>query len=488
MNTMRKKLPPCDMISKAKVELHRFAPFFSYLVEYLQYIEDATAVPTAGVTKNSRCYYNPEYISKLSINTLMAVLAHEVGHLAFKHINRKPLQDVKVNGTSLWNIAIDISLNYFLGLDGFTLPEDGLIPINGSINVYGYELNNIGDKAAEEIFTELKKYFQKLLDKQPADQDGEGDGTIEGLESKNNKSKPRQSGKSKKARNNINTGHEPMERQDCHMWGDNAPKDEKEDGGGQGNDEKDGNGGGDVPDSGKGNGNGDKKDDDGPGTQNAPTIDNQKNWDQILANAKNHAKMCGKEPAGIKREWDNLHKPRVNWRAILKRTIAAKLPYDLSYHRPNKKYIPMDIYQPVFVGEKVAVITAIDTSGSISHQDMSDFLSEMIGISQSFTTVDFTILTHDCVIHQCIHITDGNIRKIKQIVPEGGGGTNHVPVYEYIKEHKLDKRTKLLVCFTDGFSVFPNKRPKLETTFVLAGDHCGKDNIPRWANTVIIKE
>jgi predicted metal-dependent peptidase len=184
-------------------------------------------------------------------------------------------------------------------------------------------------------------------------------------------------------------------------------------------------------------------------------------------------------PAGMQRVYDELHEHQLNWRTIIRRAIAGKIPYDYTYNRPNKKYTAFpDLYMPSMYGEKVKVVCAIDTSGSISKTDMSDFISEIIGIARSFAQVEFVVLTHDVEVHQCLTINTRTIDEIEAIVPEGGGGTSHIPLFEYLEENRLMRETKFFISFTDGDSEFPEDEPRLDMLFVLGGHHCSPERIP----------
>ena len=61
-------------------------PFFGSVVANVDYRANKN-VPTAG-TDGKVIYYNPDFLSNLSIDEQVFVFAHEVCHIAFNHILR----------------------------------------------------------------------------------------------------------------------------------------------------------------------------------------------------------------------------------------------------------------------------------------------------------------------------------------------------------------------------------------------------------------
>lgn len=426
-----------DKISKAKIKLHKETPFFSYLVEHLRF-QESTKVPSMGVDAKGNCYYNKEFVDKLPDSQIKGVIAHEVLHPALRHIQRCNGRNIMVNGGSLWNIAIDIAANLLLVENGFDLPSEGLIPRNNQITVFNSTITDLDNKSAEEIYEELKAKLKQMVEE----------------------------GSAKVVPSGFTQGDgKPAKGFDEHIQGEE--EEEKKEGQGKGDKEQQGKGGNQPEES------------DGQ----VPSID----WDKAVSEAYNHAKMIGKSPAGFERMFEELHKSKVNWRTILRRTVASMIPFDHTYRKPNKKYLSHDVYVPSLHGESIKVLVSIDTSGSIGQQELTDFMSEVIGISKSFSQVDFHVLTHDVDVHDDIPVYNGHINTLRNLKLHGGGGTSHIPLYEYIKKKKLSKQTKLLVSFTDGYSDYPERRPNVETIFILAGAHTNKENMPKWGKVICLE-
>lgn len=130
------------------------------------------------------------------------------------------------------------------------------------------------------------------------------------------------------------------------------------------------------------------------------------------------------------------------------------------------------------------VVVAVDTSGSIDAEDLREFLSEMVGIARSFSSVKMTAISADAEVHETLEVHNGNIQKIMKWKPKGGGGTAHQPVLDHIKE-KLPQ-TKLLVAMTDGFSdINELTPPNYDVIWVINKQGCEEKDI-EWGRTIKI--
>ena len=111
-----------DKISKAKIHLmlKGSEAFLSTLVLSLETIID-DSIPTAAT--NGLCIkYNPDFVSKLSDQEMVFLIAHETWHVAFMHMCR--LGD---RNHHKFNIAADYAINLMLKDAGYTLIPNVLV-------------------------------------------------------------------------------------------------------------------------------------------------------------------------------------------------------------------------------------------------------------------------------------------------------------------------------------------------------------------------
>lgn len=107
-------------ISNARSKLLLDHRFWGFLGMRLRMVENPK-VPTMG-TDGTTLQYNPDFVMKLTDKELEGVIAHEIGHCAFRHMYRK-----KGRNHHLWNIAGDYAINQILQDSKITLPSDCLL-------------------------------------------------------------------------------------------------------------------------------------------------------------------------------------------------------------------------------------------------------------------------------------------------------------------------------------------------------------------------
>ena len=86
----------------------------------------------------------------------------------------------------------------------------------------------------------------------------------------------------------------------------------------------------------------------------------------------------------------------------------------------------------------------------------------------------------DYDIKDVYEIGNGNDDEIAKLILRGGGGTSHIPVYEYIKENLPN--TQFLINFTDGYTEYPDSE-EVKTLWVLDEGGCDDDNL-NWGEII----
>lgn len=154
-------LTPEERIIKSKAFLNKQYPFFARIIleMYSNECRDKQAIPTMGVSQYGKLYWNPDFVNELTMDELMAVLAHEAMHVATLTFQRKRFRDHE-----LWNIATDIAINYILVSSEMTLPKGCLIPeADGKMRLDMAGLTiNVKDIPAEKIYDLLEKEAEKV--------------------------------------------------------------------------------------------------------------------------------------------------------------------------------------------------------------------------------------------------------------------------------------------------------------------------------------
>ena len=186
---------------------------------------------------------------------------------------------------------------------------------------------------------------------------------------------------------------------------------------------------------------------------------------QIKAAAEQTIKMRGTIPAELQEIIDEILKvkPRIfDWKAYFRRMLGSI--YDVNIKKTRRKE---SIRFPGAAGinhkKKVSILVAIDTSGSVSNQELEDFFSEITYIYK--TGARITILECDAQISANYEYTGKWTGKV-----HSRGGTNFQPVIDYYRKNMKDYAA--LVYFTDGECYIPDNVPR-DTIWVITstGDH-----------------
>lgn len=162
----------------------------------------------------------------------------------------------------------------------------------------------------------------------------------------------------------------------------------------------------------------------------------------------------GNLPDGVARLIKSLSKPVINWRELIQQQIASTVKNDFSWLKPSRRSWHMDAIMPgLKPGEQIDICISIDCSGSITESDISAFLSEIKGIMESYDEYRIQVWCFDTKVYNHKEFTSENLEDILSYVPEGGGGTDFMCNYDYMKENNIEP--KKFIMFTDGMPFGP---------------------------------
>jgi predicted metal-dependent peptidase len=204
---------------------------------------------------------------------------------------------------------------------------------------------------------------------------------------------------------------------------------------------------------------------------------------QAVAEAHAQAKAAGKWPAGIKELIEDLlGKEQVNWKKLLRQYIGnrVKAGSKHSWKRESKRFGTLQKGKLKHRIIKIAV--GIDTSGSISNEDLQEFMTEIHGIMNSYKT-DITIVECDAKVGKVY-----TLRKYMKVDPKftGRGGTDLREIFNYFDGEGRAKKPEMLVCFTDLETPFPEKET-LKTLWVRTSNGY-QDKVPFGKLIIIPRE
>ena len=173
-------------------------------------------------------------------------------------------------------------------------------------------------------------------------------------------------------------------------------------------------------------------------------------WAGVVSSAAAAARMQGKLPAHIDRMVRDILEPKIPWQDKLKLAVSEALSKTrLDWSTPHRRSEAYGVYTPreEYLGFDVSI--CVDTSGSISEEELKRAVSEIDYIVKQ-TSGEGRYIMGDASVHADIALSE-----FRPDILQGGGGTSFVPHFDHLEEHP----TKLCIFFTDTFGEFPDYTP-----------------------------
>ena len=261
----------------------------------------------------------------------------------------------------------------------------------------------------------------------------------------------------------IEDDNDDSQMMDDHLWdGDEGGQKDEGGGGGQGG----GQDGGHDPDKvGAGGTAGD--DDNGPPlplkAQEKEQL--QQQWQRHLAAAAQRAREAGKLSGQLARLTEAALAAQVSWRALLAQYLSQSARDDYTWQRPSRR--EGDMILPSLRSHSGDIHVALDVSGSVSEQDLAEFLGELNALKGTMP-VRITLFACDSVLAEgapWIFEPWDELRLPSQFA--GGGGTAFAPVFDWIERN--GRQPDSLLYFTDAEGEFPPDAPNYPVLWLVKG-------------------
>jgi predicted metal-dependent peptidase len=424
-----------EWLQASRLRASHARPYFAHALWSLVPLE--RSIGTLAVDVNWRLYYDPALEGKWTVEEIAWVLIHEVNHLLRDHATRA------LPSTKVWKIAADLEINSSMRQEGSHLPACALYP-----EKYGLE---------EGLLAET--YYQQLSEAQEVPEPGQG-----------------QSG------GKDDTGGPP--------------------------------GDGNAGDSSEGT-----KDEDAAsagveGCQAAPSAGEcgscctgiYEPWEireeggtrvrseLIRARvAQDMVQTKGNVPGEWERWAQDQLRPRVDWRRALRSHVYRAVNIimgkdDYTYCRPSRRQSVMgNVILPSTCAHAPRTVIVMDTSGSISDEQLDQAVAEVNGILRTLRIIDrVTVLAVDAEVRAVWTMS----RRMSQREFPGGGGTKmEVGVAEAMR-HKPE----LIIVITDGLTDWPKRSPGVPVVICLIDPKHYGDRwrwtfpLPDWARVVEVED
>jgi len=166
-------------------------------------------------------------------------------------------------------------------------------------------------------------------------------------------------------------------------------------------------------------------------------------------------KSCGNVPGNIQGLLDRLQnpeKPKFDWKRYIRQFVVGNgnTYTKLSKRKPSMRF---EDARGIKIKKNSHLLIAIDTSGSVSNDELKEFFNEIDHIMK--LNVRVTVAQCDTAIHSKEEYKKGQELKIT-----GRGGTSFDPIIDYYDENRAKYST--LIYLTDGEAPAPrNPRGKM---------------------------
>lgn len=374
--------------------------FYGLLLMHMIYSIDEGC--ETAYTDGERIAFSPTFLEELSDKELDFVMMHEILHVVLQHCLRGEDKD-----NERYNIAADIVINSTI------MHENDDKASSITLSKYGESMHIAPDGNEGYLYT-AEEIYEMLQSKQ------------KNFDSGNQKSKKAGNVGSKKGRaEKVQQSRKNMDKPVAKRWDDHSQW--------------------------------------GKFEEDSRLRDVWvKNFAECCEaiNVRDKSNNRGTLPMFAQRMLEKLKKPQTDWRTILNDFIQEEI-CDYSFSPPDRRFQDSPFFLPDFnemgKNDNVSdILFFVDTSGSISDNDMTTAYSEIKGaIDQYDGKLQGWLGFFDAAIIEPKPFS--SFEEFIVIKPAGGGGTDFQIIFEYVDQHMKDKEPNCIIILTDGCAPFPKE-------------------------------
>jgi predicted metal-dependent peptidase len=409
-------------------------PFFaSLLLDVMDLrVGKYPGIDTAA-TNGKVIWIDEDFLAGLTLPEAVFMCCHEVGHAMWLHMDRfKRYQDLGFEGQKFYPGIANIAADYIIN-DMLVSAQIGTIG-KGWLHSPKYK----GNMQFEEVYKDIMKSIPpppkgggkgKPQDGKGKPQDGQGGSPGEGDDDDQQQGQPPEG-----AHGTPNKqGHGGLKPMDSHIY--------------------------------------------------EPAQVAEAEMKRAIATAKNQAKAMGKMPAGLERWIDEVLKPQVNWKELLRTIITRTVSRDATtWTTPHRRrLVSQKVYLPSYTGHGAGeIVWATDTSGSMGQKEFDAAFAECADIIMTCRPERVWMMACDAKVHNVHELPSYHDIYGHKPAMHGGGGTAFEPVFDEVEKRGLD--IAMLIYFTDGYGSFPKDPPPYPVIWVST-----TDVVYPWGNSVRVE-
>ena len=169
---------------------------------------------------------------------------------------------------------------------------------------------------------------------------------------------------------------------------------------------------------------------------------------------------------------------RIPWQLLLRQWLFERVRTDWRSYPFSKKHLWRGVYMPSLgVDIPPEIIFAIDTSGSVSSDELAVAGAEVRALRETFPCA-LAILQCDAIIQSVELYEAGEPTPIpEKMTIKGRGGTDFRPVFTWAASRR-EAALPIVVYITDGFGSFPSQAATFPTIWLVLDQGLPEEDFP----------
>lgn len=234
--------------------------------------------------------------------------------------------------------------------------------------------------------------------------------------------------------------------------------------------------------------------DDGPKNDSGHALDDnalRRQWREVSAQAQMSGRQAGDTAGNLLAELLDVPPPKVRWSEVLRgalyRAIAEAGRDDVSWSRRSRRSTT-EIILPGGITYRCKAAVVIDTSGSMSDEDLARAVAETTAIVNNCRVPVFLVV-HDHKVQEACWIRPGARTVVHENLKKrmkGRGGTSFDEAYERVE--KEPGKFNVLVHLTDGeVGDWPDRPSSVRRLVVALIGSASKEGVPTDARCIEVE-
>lgn len=443
--------------ARVMLDLRILRPFYSAVYEVMEKIQ-REQVETMAVSID-KFYYSESFVDKLELDEMIFTVLHEIAHIALMHVTRRENRE-----PMLWNLACDFYVNAILAKEfNLRYPNDTAthdsIKIKMPAGVLFCSTIDVDVDFAESLYDNLMRQA-----KQNGFMDAlaNGGGYSEDLDDRTFKFEMEGSQKEEGSNGYSMYGYDRTINNTYKKVSFDVKINDQYD----------------LIDSGE------------------DQSEKEQRANKIVADAAVRVDMSssniGKDKGTLEAMARKLLESKIDWKKLLKKYLISATATDSSFSRPDKRmYYHRAIYPGQIADEMNeihGVKVCIDTSGSISDEELGIFMGQVWQLCNTFK-VKAELIYWDAAIQSTGEFT--GYKEFERVDIYGRGGTDPSVIFDYLDSKKCKIKPIVTLIFTDGYfddkyNTPRNRKKYRDTIWVMSKEH-NEDFEPLFGKKAVAK-